>query len=112
MPTPTDLNLSLHNSTEAAGMLDELCEAYADAYGVEPDGEKTDAFRNRAIKALERPRYGLLTARDGSQLVGFTFGYTLPAATTWWDGLTPEPPAGFTDEDGTRTFALARLGRE
>lgn len=88
---------------------DEMCEVYADAYAVEPVGEKTAAFRIRATKALDRPRYGLLVARDGTQMVGFVFGYALPAGTYWWDGLTPAPPDGFTTEDGTRTFALAEI---
>ncbi|MGH3782880.1 MAG: hypothetical protein ACRDRO_20230 [Pseudonocardiaceae bacterium] len=81
MPSAHDLTLNHHTSTEAARIMDELCEVYADAYGVEPDGEKTAAFRVRAAKALGRPRYGLLTAQDETQIVGFVFGYTLPAGT-------------------------------
>jgi ribosomal protein S18 acetylase RimI-like enzyme len=87
----------------------ELCEVYADAYGVEPAGEKISAFRDRATKALDRPRYDLFTAQDSMQIVGFVFGYALPAGTAWWDGLTPTPAEGFTDEDGTRTFVLAEI---
>ncbi|MGQ0717985.1 MAG: GNAT family N-acetyltransferase [Pseudonocardiales bacterium] len=104
-----DLTLTHHDSADAAKLMDALCDVYADAYGVEPDGEKTAAFRTRATKALDRPRYGLLTARDGTQIVGFVFGYALPAGTYWWDGLTPAPAEGFTSEDGTRTFALAEI---
>lgn len=109
MPPPDEATLTHHTSTQAVGLLDELCAVYADAYGVELDCEKAGAFRNRATKALDRPRYGLLTAQDGEQMVGFAFGYTLPAGTYWWDGLTPAPATGFTTEDGTRTFALAEI---
>lgn len=109
VPPPDEPTLTHHTSTEGPRLLDELCAVYADAYGVELDGEKVGAFRNRATKALDRPRYGLLTAQDGEQMVGFVFGYTLPAGTYWWDGLTPAPAAGFTTEDGTRTFALAEI---
>jgi len=109
MPPPNDPTLTHHTSTEAAGWLDGLCDVYADAYCVEPDGEKTSAFRTRAIKSLERPRYSLLTVQVSEQLVGFCFGYALPEGTYWWDGLTPLPAAGFTTEDGTRTFALAEI---
>lgn len=104
-----DLILTHHNSVDAAKLMDALCDVYADAYGVTPDGEKTAAFRTRATKALDRPHYGLLTACDGTQIVGFVFGYALPAGTYWWDGLTPAPAEGFTSEDGTRTFALAEI---
>ncbi len=104
-----DLILSHHTSVDAAKLMDALCDVYADAYGVELDGEKTAAFRARATKALDRPRYGLLTAQNGMQIVGFVFGYALSAGTYWWDGLTPAPGEGFTAEDGTRTFALAEI---
>lgn len=109
MPPSHDLILTHHTSAEAVKLMDELCDVYADAYDVEPDGEKTTAFRARATKALDRPRYGLLTAQDGTQIVGFVFGYALPAGSYWWDGLTPAPAEGFTTEDGTRTFALAEI---
>ncbi|MGH3625117.1 MAG: GNAT family N-acetyltransferase [Sciscionella sp.] len=109
MSLPDDLVLTHHAGAEAATLMDELCDVYADAYGVQPDSEKTSAFRTRATNALEWPRYGLLTARDGTQLVGFAFGYTLPAGTSWWDGLTPAPAPDFTLEDGTRTFTLAEI---
>lgn len=109
MPSPDDLTLAYRTSAEAAGLLDELCEVYADAYGVELDGEKISAFRTRATTALDRPRYGLLTAQEGEQIVGFVFGYTLPSGTYWWDGLAPAPSEAFTSEDGTRTFALAEI---
>ncbi|MGH3899364.1 MAG: GNAT family N-acetyltransferase [Pseudonocardiaceae bacterium] len=108
LPTD-DLTLTHHDSADAANLMDALCDVYADAYDVEPDGEKTAAFRTRATKALDRPRYGLLTARDGTRIVGFVFGYALSAGTSWWDGLTPAQTEGFTGEDGTRTFALAEI---
>lgn len=109
MPPPEDPTLTSYTGIKAAELLDELCAVYADAYGVELEGDKIRAFRNRATKALDRPRYGLLTAQDGKQVVGFIFGYALPAGSSWWDGLTPAPPSGFTDEDGSRTFALAEI---
>ncbi len=109
MSSAHDLTLTNHDSADAAKLMDALCDVYADAYGVEPDGEKTAAFRVRATKALDRPLYGLLTAQDGTQMIGFVFGYALPAGSYWWDGLTPTPPEGFTTEDGTRTFALAEI---
>lgn len=109
MPSTNDVTLSYHESGEAIGLLEQLCEVYADAYGVEQDGEKTSAFRTRTLKALERPRYGLIVAHDDNQIIGFVFGYALPAGTSWWHGLTPAGPEDFTTEDGTRTFALAEI---
>ena len=109
---PDDVTLAFHDSAEAADLLDELCDAYADAYGAVPGedtGQKSDAFRDRATKALQVPNYSLVTARAGDQLVGFVFGYSLRPGRSWWDGLQPEPAEGFTDETGSRTVVLAEI---
>jgi ribosomal protein S18 acetylase RimI-like enzyme len=112
MSLADDVTLARHSSEAAPALFDELCDAYADAYGEVPGediGVKTAAFRDRATKALERPRYGLVTAHGQDGVAGFVFGYALPTETFWWDGLTPEPPEGFAREDGTRTFVMAEI---
>jgi GNAT superfamily N-acetyltransferase len=112
MPPPADLTLAHHTSTEAAALMDELCEVYADAYGAVPGEdirEKSSAFRERATAAQQGASYSLVTARVGDQLVGFAFGYSLRAASGWWDGLTPEPPNVFTHETGSRTVVLSEI---
>lgn len=104
--------LAHHTSTETATLMDELCDAYADAYGAVPGEdtrEKSSAFRDRATGALQAANYSLVTARVGDQLVGFAFGYSLRPERGWWDGLRPEPPEGFTVETGSRTVVLAEI---
>ncbi|MFE0421150.1 GNAT family N-acetyltransferase [Streptomyces sp. NPDC058953] len=104
------LALTDHDGTEAAGLLDELCDVYADAYGVAPGGKKTVAFRERAEKQFTRPGFALVTARANGELVGFVFGYPLPLGDTyWWDGVRPEPAGEFLTETGTRTWVLAEI---
>ncbi len=106
------MSLAHHTSEEAVALLDELCDAYADAYGAVPGEDidvKSGAFRDRATKALEARNYDLATARAGEQLVGFAFGYSLRSGRGWWDGLSPEQPEGFADETGTRTVVLAEI---
>ncbi|MFE5160017.1 GNAT family N-acetyltransferase [Streptomyces sp. NPDC056697] len=108
--TINDVSLTHHNGQQAAALLEELCDAYADAYGAEPGGEKTVAFRRRAEKQLARPGFALVTARDETWLVGFVFGYTLPARDThWWGGMQPEPSAEFLEETGSRTWVLSEI---
>ena len=109
MTHATDVVLAHHTSSAAQSLLDELCDVYADAYGVDPDGEKVSAFRDRATAQLDRPSFDLVTARADGRMVGFALGYALPANTFWWDGLTPEPAAGFATEDGTRTVVLSEI---
>lgn len=111
--TPTGgLTLTHHSSTEAIRLMDELCEVYTDAYGAVPGEdirEKSSAFRGRANAALEHANYSLVTAYVGDHLVGFAFGYSLRPEGGWWDGLTPEPPEGFTTESGSRTVVLSEI---
>ena len=112
MPPPPDLTLTHHTSTEVAQLMDELCEVYADAYGAVPGEdprEKSSAFRERATGAPEGRNYSLVTAHLGGQLVGFAFGYSLRPERGWWDGLSPEPPEGFTEETGSRTVVLSEI---
>jgi len=112
VPPPDDLTLTQHDSAEAADLMDELCDAYADAYGTVPGEdtrEKSSAFRERATAALQAVNYSLLTARVSGRLVGFAFGYSLRPERGWWDGLSPEPPEGFTEETGSRTAVLAEI---
>jgi ribosomal protein S18 acetylase RimI-like enzyme len=104
--------LTHHTAEEVPALLDELCSAYADAYGEvsgEDAGAKVAAFRDRATKALEARNYSLVTARADGELAGFVFGYSVRPDRGWWDGLVPEPAAGFTDETGSRTVVLAEI---
>lgn len=106
------LALSHHTSDDAAQLLDELCDVYADAYGAVPGEdtrEKSSAFRERATAALQGANYSLVTAHAGDQLVGFAFGYSLRSKGGWWDGLQPAPPEGFTEETGSRTVVLSEI---
>jgi len=51
-----DLTFTYHTSAEAAQIMDELCDAYADAYGAVPGEdtrEKSSAFRDRATRGLQ-----------------------------------------------------------
>ncbi len=90
------VSLTHHDGEEAAALLKELCDAYADAYGVESGEDKTTAFHRRAEKQFARPGFTLVTARDEGQLVGFVFGFTLPAGDThWWGGVQPVNRSGF-----------------
>jgi GNAT superfamily N-acetyltransferase len=106
--TKENVVFTLHDGPAAEALLDELADAYADAYGVEPGG-KVDAFRGRASKQFGRPGFLLVAARTGGQLVGFAFGYTLQPDTHWWVGLVPAPDKDFETETGDRTFVLSEI---
>lgn len=108
--SPGDVALARHEGAAAQGSLDALGDVYADAYGVASLGEKTRAFHGRAVKQFDRPGFALVTANAGDRLIGFAFGYTLPAGDTyWWKGLEPAPAEEFVTETGSRTFVLSEI---
>ena len=79
-------------------------------------GQLSNPFYS-AIRFVERLQgyitatgFALVLARsEMGEPIGLGFGYPLPSGTRWWQGLASEVPEGFTDEDGTRTFALNEL---
>jgi ribosomal protein S18 acetylase RimI-like enzyme len=110
--TPDGVTLAHHQAETVPALLDDICVVYADAYGQVP-GEDADAkvaaFRGRAAKALSRPGYEMVVARNGDELAGFVFGYSLAVDTHWWDDLSPQPSPEFLREDGSRTFVVAEI---
>ncbi|GHJ43677.1 acetyltransferase [Catellatospora sp. TT07R-123] len=109
----TDVTYTRLNDEAAAGVMDQLCEVYADAYGEVPGEDttvKSSAFRDRATSALSARNYQLVTASVDGELVGFVFGYSLRQDRDWFVGLAPAPEPGFTDErGGERTVVLAEI---
>jgi hypothetical protein len=68
---PARFTLAKGDGNEAASRIDQLCLAYARAYGVEPSTQKVEAFRRRATKQFDRPGFALVTAQAGAELIGF-----------------------------------------
>ena len=97
---------------ETADMLDAILPAYEEVY-VEPpycEGPRDVAdFIARFQKQATRQGFRLVVARDGGEIVGFSFGFLLPADTTWWEGLREPMPPEFTRETGERTFVIIEL---
>jgi GNAT superfamily N-acetyltransferase len=50
-----------------------------------------------------------VTGRADDDLVGYAYGFPLGPATRWWHGWIGDPPAGFTTEDGQRTWAVSEI---
>lgn len=98
--------------SNAAEQLDALLPAYEEAY-VEPpycEGPQDIAeFIERFQIQTQRPGFRLVLARDAGKVVGFTFGYRLPADTRWWNNLLEPQPEAFTHEDGERTYVIIEL---
>ncbi|MFE9928090.1 GNAT family N-acetyltransferase [Streptomyces sp. NPDC005533] len=97
---------------EGARLLDALVRVYQEVYAEPPyrEGPRDAAdFRVRAGRQSTRDGFRMILARAGDELVGFTYGYRLPADTGWWKALEEPPGDAFVEENGRRTFNVAEL---
>lgn len=77
-------------SEEAVGQLDVVVPAYQEVYAEPPyrEGPQDVAdFLVRARRRATRDGFRLILARDADEVVGFSFGYWLPADTGWWSAM-------------------------
>ncbi|MGP3952649.1 GNAT family N-acetyltransferase [Streptomyces sp. 7N604] len=98
---------------EAGHQLDAFLPAYEEVY-VEPpycEGPRDVAeFIERfQQQAATRPGFRVVLASDGGEVIGFTYGYRLPADTGWWKSSLEPLPEDFTRETGERTFVIIEL---
>jgi GNAT superfamily N-acetyltransferase len=97
---------------QAASHLDEYRALYAEVYAEPPyewGEDHSDLFADRFQVQRRQSGFALVEARDGTELVGLTFGVTLQPTTPWWNNLTTPLPAAITTERPGRTFALVEL---
>ncbi|MEU1837461.1 GNAT family N-acetyltransferase [Micromonospora chersina] len=104
-----NLRLRHYEAGQAQELVDQLVDVYLDAHS--EDGPLYNAERYRRQLALHMPRAGweLVAATVDGELVGYIYGFPLAPDTRWWDGIQEPVPAGFTEEDGWRTFAVSEL---
>jgi ribosomal protein S18 acetylase RimI-like enzyme len=94
-----------HLDNDAArDRLGEIEALYAEVF---PDYDLGD-YRTRMDRLLSSSGFEAVTAHRDGALAGFAYGAPLTGS-SWWDGLEPAPPAGFTAETGRRTFAVIDL---
>ncbi|MBQ1021760.1 GNAT family N-acetyltransferase [Micromonospora sp. D93] len=103
------LQLDHHCADEAKEILDQLVDLYLEVYAGGGDFYSEDRYRRQLELHLQRAGWELVTATVHGALVGYIYGFPLPPQTRWWEGIHEPVPAGFTEEDGTRTFALSEL---
>lgn len=97
------------NGAEAASIFEEIFQVYRTVYGVSHSEEDLVNFRNRALTQFQGSGFDLVTAKLDGELIGFAYGLTLRAGSTWWRGIEPTPPEVFLTETGSRTFAVIEL---
>ncbi|MFI0934556.1 GNAT family N-acetyltransferase [Streptomyces sp. NPDC021019] len=109
---PTDVTFERYEAEEAAEQIDAFLPAYEEVYAEPPYSEGPSdvaQFLDHYVVHAKRPGMRLVLARDGHQVIGFTYGYFLPADTGWWANVDQPLADDFTHEDGTRTFVILEL---
>ena len=108
-----DLTLRHYDAETAQAIRDTVQlihqEAYAAAIERGDPFESGDAPMRRFDAYTRRDGFDLVVAYLDDEPVGQAWGWPLGPDTTWWNGLTSEVEPGFTDEDGTRTFAFSEF---
>ncbi|MGJ5833525.1 GNAT family N-acetyltransferase [Streptomyces ossamyceticus] len=109
----TEVTYERYEGQEAEDQLDTFLATYEEVYADPPycEGPRDVAeFIDRYRQQIRtRPGFRLVLARDGGDVVGFTYGYRLPADTGWWGNLLEPLPPESTRETGERTFAVLEL---
>lgn len=115
MSRDTDqITITSHGPDAARKIGDQLAEIYVRGYvGTHNEHDPfhgTEKFLERLDGYARSPGFTLVTADtpDG-EMAGFAFGYTLPVGARWWNGLLDPVPEGFTEETGSRTFAVNEI---
>ena len=85
-------------------------DAYVEAVASGDPFDGPEPFMRRFDAYTEPGRgFDLVIAFEEGEPVGQSWGWPLRPGASWWDGLDAEPEPGFTDEDGSRTFALSEI---
>lgn len=106
------LTFSHHDATTTESILETVIGPVYEATHADVIADpfySTERFIERVRGYVKAPGFALTAAYDDYHAVGLAFGYALPSNARWWDGLTTPTPGGFTDETGSRTFALNEL---
>lgn len=86
--------------------------SYVDRIASGDPFDSVDQFMYRFDRYARRDGFDHVVAYIDSKPVGQTWGWPLHEADAtrgWWTGLLHESEPGFTDEDGSRTFAFSEI---
>lgn len=106
------LTFRRYSGADADAIRASVEEIYRGSYSQEQQSDPfsvADAWMGRFDVYAAIPGFDLVIAYTGDEPTGQAWGWPLAAGTDWWTGLVSEPEQGFTQEDGTRTFALSEI---
>jgi ribosomal protein S18 acetylase RimI-like enzyme len=104
-----DARINLGGADLAGSFLDPICELYDEVFSAPPffwRENESQLHRERLVGLLEDPTLGITVGRVGDELVGFAYGFALPADTKRWSRLVEPVSVQMTTEWPGRTFML------
>jgi GNAT superfamily N-acetyltransferase len=104
-----DFRIDLGTADLAGPLLDPICELYDEVFSAPPSywqEEESQLHRERLVRPLEDPTFGITVARVDAELVGFAYGFSVPVDTKRWSRLLVPLPDQVTREWPGRTFML------
>lgn len=108
----TLLTFSRYEGEDASAQLDTFLAAYEEVYAEPPYNEGpcdvAEFIRHYQVHS-RRPGMRLVLAQDGEDVVGFSYGYLLPADSPWWKNVEEDLDEDFVREDGARTWVILEL---
>src|SRR4051812_9960431 len=104
-----DLRVEVGGAALARPLLDPICALYDEVFSAPPffwREDESELHRQRLLRLLDDPTFGIAVAQAGNDLVGFAYGFTVPPDTKRWSNLTVAASPELTAEWPGRTFLL------
>jgi GNAT superfamily N-acetyltransferase len=104
-----EITIHVGHAELAAAHLDAICTVYDEVFSRPPFFWRDDEsvlHRERLDQLLTDPTFGITVALARPDLVGFAYGFTLPATTQRWSKVTGTLPDETMREWPGRTFLL------
>jgi ribosomal protein S18 acetylase RimI-like enzyme len=105
----TQVRTLVENPDSAVEAFDAVCTLFASVFGAPPLSRPpgTLAHQRDSLRSLmSEPTFGMATAWNGDELVGFAYGYALNSRSRWWDDMLTPVAAEVTREWDGRTFVV------
>ena len=115
MTNQHELTFRRFDAAQARAIRDVVESIYVDAYArAVASGDPFDSveqFMRRfdAYTSSDRGFELVVAYTPDGKAIGQSWGWPLGPDTAWWGGLEEEPEPGFTEETGSRTFALSEI---
>lgn len=106
--TAADVELRHHiDPTVTATLVDVYADVYAEH--LHEPFHTVEMFGLRLAGHVTGRHWECVIGYHGDEPVGYVYGTTLRADTTWWKDLAPPPDPELSYEDGNRTLAIFEL---